>query len=79
MDPKIPCQFNQKKGLIICAKWNTPQSQGENDSCGRSKHVKQGIQWRGIPIPQRATIQVPRQHSNSLSDIFFKDGRVSNC
>jgi hypothetical protein len=28
MGPEIPCQFNQKRGLTICAKWNTAQNQG---------------------------------------------------
>jgi hypothetical protein len=28
MGSEIPCQFNQKRGPTICAKWDTSQNQG---------------------------------------------------
>jgi hypothetical protein len=29
MGSEIPCQFNQKRGLTICAKWDISQTKAE--------------------------------------------------
>ena len=37
MGSEIPCQFNQKRGLTICAKWDTSQNQSRaNHAADRS-------------------------------------------
>ena len=79
MGPETPCQFNQKRSLTICAKWNTFQDQGGAnhavDRCalaGESGSVN--FPFRN-ETPSRCLVNVQAQ----LSDIFFKDGRLSNC
>ena len=67
MGPEIPSQFNQKKHLIICAKWNTAQNQG-----GARFTWQIDVRWAGNQVARNLPL-----HSGTPSECLV-DAAIAN-